>query len=149
MALSVIRTAQGTASQSQSNLRLKERVCVLAGRIRMLAEREMGDELGGWRRLGAAQGKGGSLANAADQEKQAWQERERTLHEQRRQEFIFEYNDKYKADALAMREELLQKLPPGTRNDAIKPYYYQAGFQDAQDQVASELEQLASLIPDN
>jgi hypothetical protein len=149
MALTIMRTAQGPAVQSQDNLRLKQRACVIAEHIRMLAEREMGEELGRWQNAAAAQGKGGILATATEGEKRNWQDQQQKLHEQARQDFVFEYNDKYKRDALKIREQLLEKLPPGTRNDSISPYYEQAGNYMAQDQVASELEQLASLIPDN
>lgn len=124
------------SEKESGSAHLRERAFVLALQVRGLAERELAEELT-WNQL-----------IGTEQEKHSWKERDRNQHEQRIKTFVSEYNEKYKVDAISLREQLLEKLPVGVRNDALKNWYQQVNC-TAQDQVASELEQLARQLPDN
>lgn len=55
-----------------------------------------------------------------------------------------EYSARYKADAIVLSDEMLSRLPPGTRNDFVHYDTAAAGIE----RIATDLERLAKLLPD-
>jgi hypothetical protein len=115
----------------------------LVSKIRKLYGKEKDEELSntfrGW----------GVMVNGTEQEKKVLKETDSQTRQRRFQQYLYDYQQHYLRDAITTREELLKKLPPGTRNDELK-FDYEKGFGTSSfDKVADDLERLASLAPDN
>lgn len=142
--------AQSSAQQPDvRNIRFKERAFNLISQIRKLAEEQRQTELETFWAYGAAQGPTGVLTVGTDREKRNWQEGQRRRQEDSFKFYRQKYHDAFMTDAKNLREALLQRLPPGTRDDTLI-YEYNEGFGYAgMDKVAADLERLVNMIPDN
>lgn len=131
------------------NLRLRERAFELSSKIRKLSGEEKDQDLEMIRRNWSAISSTGILSTGTEQEKQEYRNRSTREHQEMFEGYLRKYHDSYATDAKAVRESLLRKLPPGTRDDSLL-WAYEKGFGvDALDKVATDLESLARMIPES
>jgi hypothetical protein len=131
------------AVERDSNVPLKEKAFALASKVRKLSGTEKDAELSstfqGWR----------VMLNGTDEEKKELKATDSKNRQDRFQQYLSDYQRHYMRDAVSIRDELLKKLPPGTRNDGLKTDYEKGFGTDSLDRVADDLERLALLVPDN
>jgi hypothetical protein len=129
-----------TRYSNASNKQLSDWAEDLAGKIRKLSEGYETNLLKSTQERDAAMG--AFPGKSKEEQNRVW-ESFNARDMQYSSTMLQEYNAKYKADAIVISDEMLSRLPPGTRNDFAHYDNAAAGIE----RISTDLERLARLLP--